>query len=132
MPSVPPAPARFSTTTGWPSRAASPAATRRPSRSLDPPGGKGTTSLIGRVGKAGCASAGRATAPSASPIAPRRPMRAAVSFVVISSFPLKAEQPRGIAAEAAPADLVGIEGQRLELLDALAERAHGIGTREQQ
>ena len=38
-PMVPPAPPRFSITTGWPSRVVSSAPTRRPIRSVLPPGG---------------------------------------------------------------------------------------------
>ena len=55
VPRLPPAPGLLSTTTGWPSAAASGSATRRAMRSGELPGGNGTTSLIGRDGQA-CAS----------------------------------------------------------------------------
>src|SRR3712207_2104014 len=60
-PIAPPAPARFSTTKGWPVRACSRSASGRATTSLEPPGGKGTTSRTGREGQgddaAGCARA---------------------------------------------------------------------------
>jgi hypothetical protein len=45
------APALFSTTTGWPSRAASFSATTRPMASVPPPAANGTTRVIVRVGQ---------------------------------------------------------------------------------
>src|SRR5919201_313082 len=59
---LPPAPARFSTTTCWPSNSPSAGATMRPTVSVPPPGSKPTTVVIGFAGKF-CAAA-----PSATPI----------------------------------------------------------------
>src|SRR2546423_12104730 len=53
---LPPAPAVFSTMTGWPNDALMPSAMIRPITSVDPPGASGTTSVIGRDGKT-CAGA---------------------------------------------------------------------------
>ena len=47
---LPPAPGRFSTTTCWPSALVSWSAITRAKMSVDWPGGKGTTILIGLVG----------------------------------------------------------------------------------
>ena len=55
-PMVPPAPARLSTTTDWPSRAARFCASGRPTRSVVPPAANGTTKVIGLVGHS-CAAA---------------------------------------------------------------------------
>jgi hypothetical protein len=52
LPTVPPAPGRFSTTTCWPIRSDSFCARMRPNVSELPPGACGTISLIGRDGKA--------------------------------------------------------------------------------
>ena len=49
---VPPAPPTFSTTTVWPSGARMRSAMMRAVVSVEPPGGKGTISVTGRVGKA--------------------------------------------------------------------------------
>ncbi|MOA32516.1 hypothetical protein D3C78_1537420 [compost metagenome] len=43
MPMEPPAPARFSMTTVWPSRRCKGSCRERPAMSVAPPGGKGTT-----------------------------------------------------------------------------------------
>src|SRR5205085_3675286 len=53
---LPPAPARFSTTTCWPRRSASAGATMRAVVSVPPPGSKPTTMVIGFAGKF-CAAA---------------------------------------------------------------------------
>ena len=57
MPIVPVAPGRFSTSTGWPSFAASPLERPRTSGSTAPPAGKGTTMRIGFEGHASWARA---------------------------------------------------------------------------
>jgi len=57
VPVMPPAPARFSATTGCPSISDSFCATTRPTRSVACPGGHGMTMRKGRFGYAGCASA---------------------------------------------------------------------------
>jgi hypothetical protein len=49
-PVTPPAPARLSTTTGWPSVAAMRGARTRATMSLGPPAAKGTTKRIARLG----------------------------------------------------------------------------------
>ena len=56
-PSAPPAPPRFSTTTGLPSFSAMALPRSRAMLSVPPPGANGTTSVMGRVGKS-CAAAG--------------------------------------------------------------------------
>src|SRR4051812_30008621 len=48
----PAAPTRFSTSTGWPRRSASFGASSRELMSVGPPGAKGTTQWIGRLGNA--------------------------------------------------------------------------------
>src|SRR5204862_1356062 len=50
VPIAAPAPAMFSTTTGWPSSSASFAATGRDNESVGPPGGKGTIHFSGLDG----------------------------------------------------------------------------------
>src|SRR5580704_2355160 len=71
VPVLPEAPVRFSTTTVTPSRCARPACASRATASTEPPGGNGTTILIGPGGQvsacaasacAASASAGRASA----------------------------------------------------------------------
>jgi hypothetical protein len=57
MPSMPPAPARFSITTGWPQRAASLSLIARTIRSSELPGPVGTTIFTGRLGQAAWACA---------------------------------------------------------------------------
>ncbi len=56
IPMVPPAPGRFSSTTGWPSCVLSFSETVRAMMSVELPGVKGTTTLIGFAGQA-CAHA---------------------------------------------------------------------------
>ena len=62
---VPPAPALFSTTTGWPSASASPVATSRAVMSTFPPGAKGTMILTGLLGYWANADAARLRASAA-------------------------------------------------------------------
>ncbi|CFM12523.1 Uncharacterised protein [Bordetella pertussis] len=50
VPITPPAPARFCTTTGWPSESCSVRASTRAITSVLPPGGNGTIIWIGRAG----------------------------------------------------------------------------------
>jgi hypothetical protein len=57
MATMPPAPARFSITTVWPSRFSRPGCSSLPTTSVLPPGGKLTTIRIGRSGHAPCAAA---------------------------------------------------------------------------
>src|SRR4051812_12575305 len=52
---LPPAPARFSTTTGWANAAARRSATRRAKMSVEPPGANGTTRRTGFAGYFSCA-----------------------------------------------------------------------------
>ena len=52
VPITPPAPARFSTTTVWPSAGCSFSAITRAMMSVVPPGGNGTTIRTGRFGHA--------------------------------------------------------------------------------
>src|SRR6185369_6945484 len=52
---LPPAPTRFSTTTGWPRRSARFVATMRAVRSVPPPGGKPTSMRTGLAGYPDCA-----------------------------------------------------------------------------
>jgi hypothetical protein len=69
---MPLAPALFSTTTGWPMERESWSAEKRASVSVTPPGGHGTTSLIGLLGY--CARSGSDTASAAaSSVRFRRP-----------------------------------------------------------
>src|SRR5262249_7215030 len=63
-PTMPPAPGRCSTTTGWAGTGPSRAATRRASRSAVPAAENGTTSLIGRLGQLSAATVGAATIPA--------------------------------------------------------------------
>src|SRR6218665_678250 len=67
-PIEPPAPGRFSTTTGWPSLSLRILASSRELLSVMPPGVNGTTKLIGRVGQVcPAASAGAKAATTHSP-----------------------------------------------------------------
>jgi hypothetical protein len=50
MPTPPPAPCLFSTTTGWPRSRPIASATGRAVMSATPPGGKGTIIEMGRLG----------------------------------------------------------------------------------
>src|SRR5262245_44077913 len=68
---VPPAPARWSTMTCWPSVSESLSAMIRAMMPVLPPGGKVSTIVIGRIGYA-CASAKRGTAGSAATAEARR------------------------------------------------------------
>jgi hypothetical protein len=75
VPTIPPAPPRFSTTTGWPSCAENRSASRRASRSAGPPAAKGTMIRTGRVGQAWAkAGATGRTSASASSARRRRPV----------------------------------------------------------
>jgi hypothetical protein len=49
-PTLPEAPERFSTTTGWPRDRCKGSATARARMSVEPPGAHGTTMVTGRVG----------------------------------------------------------------------------------
>jgi hypothetical protein len=72
VPRLPDAPARFSTTTGRPSRSDSRGPTWRAMRSMPVPGVNGTISLIGAPAAAVCASAGAAIDAAAHTTACRR------------------------------------------------------------
>src|SRR5207244_10371060 len=63
---MPPAPARFSITTGWPSASLMRFPPARASTSGTPPAVVGTITRIGRVGNVGCAKALAATRTSAA------------------------------------------------------------------
>ncbi len=65
LPSAPPAPARFSTTKGWPICLAIDSPSKRAVTSRLPPGANGTTIFTGFEGKA-CASAASAARQTAS------------------------------------------------------------------
>ena len=83
LPTVAPAPARFSMITGWPSWSCSPCASSRATRSVVPPGAKGTTRRIGWVGQAAIAGL-RARRPRAAPM--RRCRRAALGAAGSRTF----------------------------------------------
>ena len=70
---LPFAPGRFSTTTGWPSAACSPSWNSRAAKSVPPPGGFGTITVMGRLGKAPWARSGSGAAIAAP--APSRARR---------------------------------------------------------
>src|SRR5262249_14459380 len=70
LPRVPPAPGRFSITTGWPSFSCSDCATMRPMMSAPPPGPNGTTMRTGRCGQS-CAAASAAPRSHAAEAASR-------------------------------------------------------------
>ena len=74
MPSMPPAPALVSTTTGWPQRLASLSLMARTIRSSELPAGAGTTIFTGRVGQAPWARAGAASTAAARAMSERRIM----------------------------------------------------------
>ena len=99
-PTTPPAPARFSTTTGWPRSSDIFGATRRVMMSVEVPAPKGTTTRTGRFGKAaalGCAAA-RRLPPSAATVPPRSNPRARVrrdSSVPVMACLLRGEPPCG-------------------------------------
>ncbi|MFC7555966.1 hypothetical protein ACFQU7_32660 [Pseudoroseomonas wenyumeiae] len=66
---MPPAPARFSITSGWPSSCDMRGVTRRVMISVLVPAPKGTITRIGRSGQLPCEKAARGSAGSASPAA---------------------------------------------------------------
>src|SRR5262249_29238355 len=89
---LPPAPARFSTSTGWPSDAASGGAIARAIVSVVPPADAPTSSLIGWVGYSAALHGGPAKNTGA-----RRQMTAAIlraRIVVLLSLPPTAVSPR--------------------------------------
>src|SRR5690606_30595518 len=106
MPMPPPAPARFSTTTGCPRLRLIASATGRPTVSATPPGGKGTIIVTGRDGQV-----------SAAPAITR------TSFVVVSVGGLVQRRrprpgwlpPRGRGAP--PVSLAHAVDQRADVLD---------------
>src|SRR5689334_16643292 len=57
---LPPAPARFSITTGWPSELERRSPTRRAKMSVEPPGANGTTMRTGLDGYRSCPRTGNA------------------------------------------------------------------------
>src|SRR5260370_11739434 len=71
-PMVPPAPPRLSTTTGWPSRSPTCAATGRAKMSFDPPGGNGTIQFRACAGQSAARSGPATPAASRPPSALRR------------------------------------------------------------
>src|SRR6266705_5831188 len=74
-PTVPPAPGLFSIRTGWPTYFVAISAKRRRWVSVDPPGGQGQISVIGRDGNS-CAAAGSArTSPSSASLRASECMR---------------------------------------------------------
>src|SRR5215831_16679897 len=87
-PMLPLAPATFSMMMLWPSDVLILSAKMRPSTSSAPPAGNGTTTVIGRVGKA-CALATRVTAGSAAVPAAKCKNRRRVPCM----FPSASEQP---------------------------------------
>src|SRR5262245_49931240 len=86
---VPPAPPRFSTSTGWPSASEILPPTRRAMKSAAPPGGTVTIRRIGRLGKSPCAETAPANAIRNT--APRARMEPILSTAL--------EQPRAGQAE---------------------------------
>lgn len=84
-PTVPLAPARFSTVTVWPVRSAMRVATVRAMVSTEPPGAKGTMIRTGRAGQAPWARAGWAKAGSMAPAA--RAVRRVMRVVMIRESP---------------------------------------------
>src|SRR5688572_23607545 len=64
MPTAPPAPVRFTTTTGCLRAFSICEASGRPTISATPPGGNGTIMVIGFEGYGSCANTGRATSSS--------------------------------------------------------------------
>src|SRR5579862_5836845 len=100
---LPPAPPAFSTITVWPSGPRMRSAMMRAAVSVDPPGGKGTSSVMGRAGKVVCAPAVTADNASAT---------AAMSFFI--SFRLYV----GFLDHASPLRRIGFDP------------LHGLGWRE--
>jgi len=79
---LPPAPGRFSITSGWPSVALTCGPMARRMASALPPGGKVTTTLIGLVGQASWARAGPCSASSAAlPSAAHQARRVRMGFM---------------------------------------------------
>src|SRR3982750_2887418 len=98
---LPPAPARFSTTTCWPRSSESAGAMMRAVVSVPPPGSKPTTVVTGLFGYWACAE--RAATPSA--------MAAAIVFIHILLSPL--EDGLSLFHEGAPAFLVVLAREAL-------------------
>ena len=87
LPTAPPAPPRFSTTTGCPRIFSSAAAIGRAARSACPPGGKGTIIVSVREGQPPCAQAA-AGATSGRAEASPRPFRMSRRFIASLPRPL--------------------------------------------
>src|SRR4029453_15103041 len=118
-PIVPPAPGRFSTTTCWPSALVSWSAMTRAKMSVDWPGGKGTTILIGLAGQV-CASTPDATdaAPTASS-SRRRPSLTSGGLLVLLAWMLARDLEKVLqdlvavlGGDAFGMELHAVDGQR--------------------
>src|SRR5687768_9863152 len=124
-PITPAAPGLLSMTTFWPSRAPIPFARRRAVVSACPPGGNGTTSMIGLVGYSCCAIVLSAQATTASPTARARRM------LIISRRPscgLRSLRGRAgfLDQELKLVALADVEVARLVLDHALQDRRAGV------
>ena len=82
VPMAPEAPPLFSTTTGWPSSAASGGAITRANMSVVPPGGQAIINRIGRLGHGACALASIGAAKGM----PRPATSIARRFMAVSSY----------------------------------------------
>src|SRR4029077_1994211 len=83
-PIEPPAPPTFSTITGWPSAAPILSAMMRAATSVEPPGGNGTISVIGRDGKLSACAGASATGRSASAIQATLRIRATIRLCIFA------------------------------------------------
>src|SRR5260370_19728904 len=91
---LPPAPERFSTTTGWPSSACMRGWMMRATMSISPPGGYGTTMVTVRLGNA-CAAA--------APLASRAATKKTILFIAPPRFLLALECGLSLFHEGSPA-----------------------------
>src|SRR6218665_1199835 len=110
---VPVAPGLLSTTTVWLSRCCSDCDSTRATMSVEPPGGKGTTIVIGRSGHDPWAMAGR------GPVAARPIARTASGTDSASDLLCTVLSPGGGTCLE-----VGLEGRLLSLTNAVSSRFH--------
>ena len=129
VPRLPPAPARLSTTTGWPSLSLSRCAISLATASVLPPAGKGTTRVMVLLGQSE-AKAGRAARQAAAISAMRLFMMNSLGSVIIPSLwrLAKGKSPIFRVAESQEAGSVSFESAWLISLEACCNGVKKLST----
>src|SRR5688572_9951378 len=122
---LPPAPARFSTTTDWPRFSVSFFATMRAAVSVPPPGAKPTVRVTGRVGKFCCAEAMPAAASAAARQILAMWCMFASSLESVVRYPVSVYVPDAMDFSR-DFDLLILGGGNAALCAALTARGHGL------